>query len=49
MKHNLEKLFNKYASIKVKGFTVCMTETDFKQATAELLVRLKKVKKNEKR
>jgi len=40
MKHNLEKLFNKYASIKVKGFTVCMTETDFEQAAAELIVRL---------
>lgn len=40
MKHNIEKLFNKYASIKVKGFTVCMTQTDFQQATAELIVRL---------
>lgn len=44
MKYNVEKLFEKYASIKVKGFTVCMTETDFKQAIAELLVRLKKRK-----
>ena len=41
MRYNLEKLFKKYASIKVKGFTVCMTQTDFEQATAELIVRLK--------
>lgn len=37
----MKKLFDKYASIKVKGFTVCMTESDFGQATAELLVRIK--------
>jgi hypothetical protein len=41
MRNNLEKIFNKYASIKVKGFTVCMTQTDFEQACAELLTRLK--------
>ena len=41
MRYNLEKLFKKYASIKVKGFTVCMTQTDFEQAAAELIVRLK--------
>lgn len=41
MRHNTEKLFNKHASIKVKGFTVCMTLTDFEQAAAELVTRLK--------
>lgn len=40
MRANTEKLFYKHASIKVKGFTVCMTLTDFEQATAELLTRL---------
>lgn len=49
MRHNLEKLFNKHASIKVKGFTACMTLVDFEQAAAELVTRLQLKSKSKKK
>jgi hypothetical protein len=49
MIYNAKKLFHKHASIKVKGFTKCMTLNDFEKACDELLVRLQIKAKNKKK